>query len=187
MAKYNARLNGTFCELGGIDASLSDDQIKGSIQEFLNAFQQQSGEKVIENVLILPPDYTRFHSQAGKITQFISEFYRGMDEGETSEDVKISILPALGTHAPMTDEQIKSMFGEKLLKDENTEFIVHNWRNDIVTIGEVPASMVRDATNGMVNVPWPAQLNRLVWEGGHDLVLSIGQVVPHEVMGKLNM
>ena len=110
-----------------------------------------------------------------------------MDEGKTSEDVKISILPALGTHASMTDEQIKSMFGEKLLKDENTEFIVHNWRSDIVTIGEVPASMVRDATNGMVNVPWPAQLNRLVWEGGHDLVLSIGQVVPHEVMGKLNM
>ena len=65
-------------------------------------------------------------------------------------------------------------------------FRVHNWRSDVVTIGHVPASMVSDASDGKVNEPWPAQLNRLVWEGQHDLILSIGQVVPHEVMGMAN-
>jgi len=29
-------------------------------------------------------------------------------------------------------------------------------------------------------------MNKLVWEGGHDLILSIGQVVPHEVIGMAN-
>jgi hypothetical protein len=63
---------------------------------------------------------------------------------------------------------------------------VHDWRNDVTTIGHCPASMVSDATNGMVSKPWPAQLNRLVWEGNHDAIFSVGQVVPHEVMGMAN-
>ncbi len=55
-----------------------------------------------------------------------------------------------------------------------------------MTIGEVPAAFVREVTEGIYDQPWPAQLNRLVWEGGHDLILSIGQVVPHEVIGMAN-
>jgi nickel-dependent lactate racemase len=62
----------------------------------------------------------------------------------------------------------------------------HDWRNDVVTIGEVPEDVVCRVTEGLWSRPWPAQLNRLIWEGGHDLILSIGQVVPHEVMGMAN-
>jgi len=73
--------------------------------------------------------------------------------------------------------------------------LVHDWRNDVVTIGHVPSDMVRAATGGRVDQPWPAQLNKAVWEKRLDLhtsnpkkplVLSIGQVVPHEVMGMAN-
>jgi nickel-dependent lactate racemase len=32
----------------------------------------------------------------------------------------------------------------------------------------------------------PIQVNKLLRDGGHDLILSIGQVVPHEVMGMAN-
>ena len=91
-------------------------------------------------------------------------------------------MPALGTHVPMTDWQIKRMF-PTLPREVIRE---HDWRNDVVTIGEVPADFVCQATEGIWTRPWPAQLNRLIWEGGHDLVLSIGQVVPHEVMGMAN-
>ncbi len=56
----------------------------------------------------------------------------------------------------------------------------------MVTIGEVPADVVCRMTEGIWDKPWPAQLNRLIWEGGHDLMLSIGQVVPHEVIGMAN-
>ena len=91
-------------------------------------------------------------------------------------------MPALGTHAAMPDGQLDRMFPgvPKRL------FRVHDWRNDVVTIGEVPAEFVAEATEGIWRKPWPVQLNRLVWEGGHDLILSIGQVVPHEVIGMAN-
>jgi nickel-dependent lactate racemase len=62
----------------------------------------------------------------------------------------------------------------------------HRWRTEVVTIGEVPAEFVTQVTAGIWTKPWPAQLNKLVWEGGHDLILSLGQVVPHEVIGMAN-
>ena len=106
---------------------------------------------------------------------------------KTKQVPKIEILPTLGTHAPMTNKEIATMFGEELAKKDPSPFLVHDWRNDVETVGHVPADMVSKATHGMVHEPWPAQLNKLVWEKrknkGKSLVLSIGQVVPHEVMG----
>ncbi|MDP7303843.1 MAG: D-mannonate epimerase, partial [Pirellulaceae bacterium] len=92
------------------------------------------------------------------------------------------VMPALGTHIPMPDWQLQRMFPglpKSLIR-------AHRWRDDVVTIGEVPADFVSSATDGIWNKPWPAQLNKLLWEGGHDLILSIGQVVPHEVIGMAN-
>ena len=91
-------------------------------------------------------------------------------------------MPALGTHTPMADWQLERMFPglpRGLIRE-------HDWRNGVITIGEVPADFVCQTTEGLWTRPWPAQLDRLIWEGGHDLVLSIGQVVPHEVMGMAN-
>ncbi len=65
-------------------------------------------------------------------------------------------------------------------------FRVHDWRNDVVSLGEVPASFVHTVSEGRVSYTWPAQVNRLLVEGQHDLILSIGQVVPHEVVGMAN-
>ena len=94
----------------------------------------------------------------------------------------VDVMPALGTHDPMPDWQLERMFPglpKSLIRE-------HRWRDDVVTIGEVPADYVTKATEGHWNQPWPAQLNKLVWEGGHDLIVSIGQVVPHEVIGMAN-
>mmetsp|Transcript_1351 Transcript_1351/g.1954 ORF Transcript_1351/g.1954 Transcript_1351/m.1954 type:complete len:484 (-) Transcript_1351:143-1594(-) len=168
-----------YCALGGENTVLQDSEIKATLHNFLASFDN------IQNVLILPPDFTRFHSQAGKITQFIDEYFYN-DRG--TNEVKQTIMPALGTHTPMTPNQIRTMFGDKLADADSSraEFIVHNWRTDVVTIGEVPAEMVRRATGDNLDVPWPAQLNKLIWEKTHDLILSVGQVVPHEVMGMAN-
>jgi nickel-dependent lactate racemase len=126
-----------------------------------------------KKVLAVPPDCTRFHSRAGDITTLIYNYYR--------ENLK-DILPALGTHSPMTEKEISDMY--KGVPKEL--FRVHDWRNDIVTAGTVPAEFVNEITEGRLNYSWPAQLNRLVMNGGHDLILSIGQVVPHEVAGMAN-
>jgi nickel-dependent lactate racemase len=126
-----------------------------------------------KKVLAVPPDFTRFNSRAGILTQYTHQHY-----GEALVDV----LPALGTHVPMPDWQIEKMYTgvpRALFRD-------HDWRNDVVTVGTLPSAFVKEATQGIYDKPWPAQLNKLIWEGGHDLILSIGQVVPHEVVGMAN-
>ncbi len=126
-----------------------------------------------KRVLAIPPDYTRLNSFAGPITEMVNDYF-----GDRLTDV----MPALGTHTPMTEEQIGSMFGSI----PPAKFRVHDWRNDVVTVGEVPASFVSEVSEGRVSYPMPAQVNRLLLDPSFDLILSIGQVVPHEVIGMAN-
>jgi nickel-dependent lactate racemase len=126
-----------------------------------------------KKVLAIPPDYTRFHSFAGELTSSCYQYY-----GNRLTD----ILPALGTHTPMTSGQIEHMF----VGVPKNKFRIHDWRNDVVTLGEVPSEYVEKVSEGRVKYAWPAQVNKLLAEGGYDLILSIGQVVPHEVIGMAN-
>ncbi len=126
-----------------------------------------------KKVLAVPPDFTRFHSRAGEITTLLYNYYKG--------GLK-DILPALGTHAAMTDHELDIMYKGV----PKNLFRVHDWRNDVVTVGTVPGEFVSKITDGLLDYSWPAQLNRLVFNGGHDLILSVGQVVPHEVIGMAN-
>ncbi len=146
---------------------LSAEDLKEGLFQALNKL----GEK--KKVLAIPPDYTRLPSRAGELTEFAWEYY-----GDKLTD----ILPALGTHSPMTDHQIEHMFG----KTPRNLFRDHDWRNDVVTVGEVPAEFVKDVSEGACDFTWPAQVNKLLLEGNFDLILSIGQVVPHEVVGMAN-
>lgn len=146
---------------------LSNEDMKSGLYEALDKL----GEK--KKVLVLPPDFTRFHSRAGDLTNYIWQYY-----GDKLTD----IMPALGTHFAMTDEDISEMFGN-IPKDI---FRVHNWRDDVVTLGEVPATFVKEVSEGNVDYAWPAQVNKLLVEGNFDLILSVGQVVPHEVVGMAN-
>ncbi|MBS3770786.1 MAG: DUF2088 domain-containing protein [Bacteroidales bacterium] len=152
---------------GSEKASLSSKDIQKGLYA---AFEQLGARK---KIMAIPPDYTRFHSKAGLITQFTYQYF-----GDRLTD----ILPALGTHAPMTEEQIHKMYGDL----PRALFRVHDWRNDIVTLGEVPAEFVKEVSENKVAYPWPAQVNKRLTEGNHDLLLSIGQVVPHEVAGMAN-
>lgn len=156
-----------YYEKGGKALELSRDDIREGLQAALHKL----GDR--KKVLAIPPDITRAHSLAGPITEMAWEYY-----GDRMTDV----LPALGTHAAMTPAEIKKMFGNT----PESLFRIHNWRTDVVTLGEVPGSYVQEVSEGKVSYAWPAQVNRLLAEGGHDLVLSVGQVVPHEVIGMAN-
>jgi len=153
---------------------------RGAVNDVIDGAQMRQGlfaalDKLgpRKKVLVLPPDFTRFHSRAGLLTQFAWEYYG---------DRLAAVLPALGTHSPMTPEQIREMFGEMPL----SLFKPHDWRNDVVTLGTVPPAYVREITEGKLDFEWPVQVNRLLVEGGFDVILSIGQVVPHEVIGMAN-
>ena len=152
---------------GSPQNNLSNDDLYTGLTEALNKL----GDR--KKVLAIPPDYTRLPSRAGELTEIAWKYY-----GERLTD----ILPALGTHSPMTDEQIDHMFGET----PRNLFRIHDWRHDVVTLGEVPAAYVKQVSEGKVDFSWPAQVNRLLIEGNFDLILSIGQVVPHEVVGMAN-
>ena len=142
-----------------------------NLREGLSSALAQLGPR--HKVLAIPPDFTRFHSHAGQLTELAYELL-----GPALTDV----LPALGTHKAMSDAEISRMFGTV----PRSLFRVHDWRNDIVTLGEVPGAFMQVVSEGLLDYTWPAQVNRLLLEGGHDLILSIGQVVPHEVVGMAN-
>lgn len=156
-----------FFAAGSPEAELSPAEYRAGLHEALSKL----GER--KKVLAVPPDFTRFHSKAGELTEMAWEFY-----GDRMTDV----LPALGTHTAMSKEQLDTMFG----KTPRNLFRVHDWRNDIVTLGEVPGAFMLEVSEGKLDYTWPAQVNKLLRDGGHDLILSIGQVVPHEVVGFAN-
>ena len=152
---------------GSKTEAITRDQIREALAEVFDAIGTR------RKVLAIPPDYTRLNSYAGPIIGMVNDYF-----GERLTDV----MPALGTHSPMTEDQIASMYqGVPLGK-----FRVHDWRNDVVTVGTVPEEYVSEVSEGRVSYTWPAQVNKLLLDPSFDLILSVGQVVPHEVIGMAN-
>jgi len=155
-----------YCAKGGVEADLFP-QLEDLLAESLAKLGQRN------RVLAVPPDQSRLHSRAGELTRYAWEHYG---------DRLNAVLPALGTHTAMQAEQIARMFGAM----PQELFLVHNWRTDVETLGEVPAEFIYEQSEKKLNFAWPAQVNRLIARGGFDLILSIGQVTPHEVIGMAN-
>ena len=128
----------------------------------------------LERVLLVPPDVTRAASWAGPLTVMLYERLKAT--------AHVEILPALGTHAPMTDTELATMFPGI----PRPVFHVHDWRRDLVRLGEVPAEFTNEVTEGKLSFPVPCEVNRLLVEGGWDRIISLGQLVPHEVSGIAN-
>jgi nickel-dependent lactate racemase len=144
------------------------------MQDFLEAISTTL-EKLpaVRKVLAVPPDHTRMDSQAGPIMHAALKVL-----GKKLTDV----MPALGTHSAMNEEELTKMYG-----DFPRDLIrVHHYRTDVDTLGYVESDFVREVTEGYYDKPWPAQVNKMISQGDHDLILSIGQVVPHEVIGMAN-
>lgn len=135
----------------------------------------ESHQGSLNKVLIIPPDFTRFNSNAGELTAIL---YGMLSEKE----VDVDILPALGTHVPMTDHELRTMFGESIPFDK---FIVHDWRNGLIHLGDVSGECIKEWSEGKVDYSVKIEVNKRLFDG-YDLILSIGQVVPHEVVGMAN-
>lgn len=145
-----------------------------STEKLTEALAKSLEGRELKKVLILPPDFTRMYSGAGKITEIYYNLLK--------DTCQVDIMPALGTHVAMTEEEWKAFFGSVPFD----KMIVHNWRNDVVKVGEVPASFVSEVSEGLVNNSIDVEVNRRLVDSSYDLILSIGQVVPHEVVGMAN-
>ena len=159
----------TFASKAGINLALTDDDKIAVLKEALRKIN-----KPLKKVLIIPPDFTRFNSNAGPITAMLYDML--------SPKAHIDIIPALGTHFPMTEKEIRTMFGDKIPLDR---FIVHDWRNDVVSLGEVPSELIKEWSDGKLDYSVKVQCNKCLFNG-YDLIISVGQVVPHEVVGMAN-
>lgn len=157
----------TYFASGSADAALTIDDFRDALSTVL----ERIGPR--KRVLLVPPDTSRLPSRAGELTVLCHELLGG---------AVADIMPALGTHTAMTPTQLDLMFPGI----PHHLFRVHRWREDVQTIGMVPADYVSEVTEGIWTRDWPAQVNRLLIEGGHDLIFSLGQVVPHEVIGMAN-
>ncbi len=143
-------------------------------QEIKAALEKSLEGKSIKKVLLVPPDYTRYHSNSGFITNTYYHLLKDI--------AVVDILPALGTHEPMNDEEITDMYGDIPLD----RFIIHNWREDVIHVGEVPGDFIKSITDGLWDKPVGMEVNKLIMDPSYDLIISIGQVVPHEVIGMAN-
>ena len=152
---------------GAENESISNAQLK----EFIFSTLLKLDDR--KKVLAVPPDFTRYHSQAGIITEFVYEYYK---------EKLVDVLPATGTHYPVNQNEREIMFGSV----PANLFREHKWKQDLTTLGEVPSDYIKEVSEGKLDFSYPAQVNNLIAQGKHDLILSIGQVVPHEVIGMAN-
>ncbi|MCD8008587.1 MAG: lactate racemase domain-containing protein [Clostridiales bacterium] len=129
----------------------------------------------VKKVLIIPPDYTRCYSYAGILTQVL---YRKLSPTAT-----VHVMPALGTHMAMDERELRAFFGDVV---PNEAILVHHWQTDTVRLGYVPAEVCAEISGGLFPEQIDVEVNHLLFDGGYDLILSVGQVVPHEVVGMAN-
>ncbi len=155
----------------GEDVSIPPSELRELVFKTLEKVAASS----LKRVLILPPDHTRLNSMAGPITAMTYEKL-------TADGVQVDILPTLGTHNPMTEAQLRMMFGDSIPLDA---FKVHDWRNDVVNKGTIPGEMLSELSSGKVDYSVDVEVNNILFDD-YDLILSVGQVVPHEVVGMAN-
>ena len=156
-----------YLAMGSASTVLSNDQLRDALYQTFD----QLGPR--QKVVAVPPDHSRYASRAGDLTCMAYDYYRSS---------LVDVIPAVGTHYELSDEHRQKMFPTV----PKSLFRYHNWETDADPIGDVDADFVADVTEGIYREAWPVQLNRRLWREGHDLILSIGQVVPHEVIGMAN-
>lgn len=157
----------TYFARGAPDAIIGRDEAEELVGSLLSALGP------LRRVLLLPPDFTRFHSGAGELTVMLYERLKATAE--------VVIMPATGTHLPMTESEIGAMF-PGIPRDR---FRHHSFRDGLKTLGEVPGSFVSDVSGGRVDYPIRCEVDAEVLRGW-DRIISIGQLVPHEVIGIAN-
>ena len=124
-------------------------------------------------VLLVPPDQTRLHSRAGEIVAQLTGLLAGDVE-------RVDVMPALGTHHPLGPAESRLMFGDAI---DPARLLHHRWRDDVTTLGELPADEVDEIVGRSLGLSLPFAVNGALVDGSYDLVVSVGQVVPHEVAG----
>lgn len=158
--------------IGGIDHTIDRAALEAHLDTYIARRITGPG---VKRLLIVPPDITRLNSQAGPITAYLWD--------KLHKTVHIDLMPALGTHFPMTPEQCSHMFGDAIPYER---ILPHRWRDDLRSLATLPPEFLGELSDGKLIQPMEIAVNKQLFEGNYDLILSVGQVVPHEVIGMAN-
>lgn len=154
---------------------LSRSQIEALCQRMITEAKERLDKPHLARVLLLPPDLTRAHAGVGWMTEHV---YRLLE----ADGCEVHVIPTLGQHVPHTPEENRWMFGS--IPEERIH--AHDWKDGVTNIGTVPAEVVREQTGGAVDWEMPIDLNTMLVGQEWDLIVNIGHIVPHEVLGFAN-
>ena len=158
--------------IGSTTASIDDEHLHALLDQVA---QDWVIAAAVKRLLLVPPDHTRLHSKAGQITAYLWQ--------QLQSHCSIDIMPALGTHQAMTAMECEWMFGAGVPFDAIQR---HQWREQLTKVGEIGADETAAVSQGRFQQPLRIEVNRRLVSGDYDLIISLGQVVPHEVIGFAN-
>ncbi len=156
------------------DGYVENEQAKEAIAEFF-AQNDYSGKRL----LLIVPDNTR----SGPIGDIFKIVYDCLEQNAKAVD----ILIALGTHQPLTEEQICTRLGltsdERNSKYASVKFFNHEWQKPdaLTSIGKISAEEIGKITDGLFEEEVDIRINKLILE--YDEFFILGPVFPHEVVG----
>ncbi|UCB47267.1 MAG: DUF2088 domain-containing protein, partial [Spirochaetota bacterium] len=159
---------------GSVDTVLKDDEVEEIIKEGIP-------QKLVANkrVLVITPDTTR----TAPVPMMIRAINRVM--GRTAK--KLDFIVALGSHKPLSEEVILELYGvkseEKDTLFKKSKFFNHRWElpETFVKIGEINENEAQELTDGFLSESIEIVINRIVYE--YDLLVILGPVFPHEIVG----
>ncbi|MDN5857627.1 MAG: lactate racemase domain-containing protein, partial [Pseudonocardia sp.] len=160
--------------LGDATTVLGDDEVAEFVLDQLGAHPFDG-----RSVCVLVPDATR--------TCPLPLLLRAVHQALHGRVSRLTVLVALGTHAPMGEQALARHLGYEpgglAQTYPGTTVVNHEWwRPDaFADLGTVSAARIAELSQGRMNVEVPVLLNRAVVE--HDIALVVGPVLPHEVVG----
>lgn len=154
--------------------SLSEEELAGTVHSALGEWNLDG-----RSVLVIIPDATR----SGPIPRM----FRLICEGLRGRVAALDFLIALGTHRPLSDEQIDRLVGasaeERKSAFGGVDIFNHRWWDEetFLSLGVIGGGEVEEISQGMLEEEVDVRVNRKVVE--YDHLIVCGPVFPHEVVG----
>ena len=130
-----------------------------------------------KRVLVLTPDATR--------TCPLPMMIRCVRDVLGARAAKLDFIVALGTHTPLAKKDILKLYGMDggQNRSSGTEVFNHEWgrKENFTQIGTFTQEEIEHLSEGRLKGKVPIVINEKIF--GYDLILIIGPVFPHEVVG----
>jgi lactate racemase len=154
--------------------SLSEEKIKEIIEAGVSLSLYEK-----KRVLVLTPDATR--------TCPLPMMVRAVREVIGERAVKLDFMVAVGTHPSLTEEKILGLYGIttrwRQEKFGRSDFFCHRWDlpETFRRIGYLSEEDVERISGSLLKEKVSIDINKKIF--GYDLILILGPVFPHEVVG----